>query len=93
MKYYELDDYEKEILRDYEQGKFKPLSKSGLNQEKLRLRAYAKATLDKTKNINIRISESDLLKIKALALRKGLPYQTLISSLIHQHSTGQLKED
>lgn len=86
MKYYELDDYEKEILRDYEKGKFKPLSKSQLEKEKTRLQAIAKATLDKTKNINIRISEADLLKIKALALKKGLPYQTLISSIIHQHS-------
>ena len=91
MKYYELDEYEKEILRDYEKGKFKPAP--NLKKEMERYKAYAKATLDKTKNINIRISESDLLKIKALALQKGLPYQTLIASLIHQHSTGQIKQD
>lgn len=84
MKYYELDDYEKEILRDYEKGKFKPVT--NLKQEKARLKAYAKATLDKTRNINIRISEADLLRIKALAAEKGLPYQTLISSILHQNS-------
>jgi predicted DNA binding CopG/RHH family protein len=89
MKYYELDDYEKEILDDYEKGKFKPLPKAKLQKELARYQAYAKAMMDKTKNINIRISEGDLLKIKALALRQGLPYQTLISSVIHQHSNNQ----
>lgn len=92
MKYYELDDYEKEILRDYEKGKFKPVSKSRLEQEKARYRAYAKAALDKTKNINLRISEQDLLKIKARAAKKGIPYQTLLASLIHQYSTDQIRE-
>jgi len=93
MRYYELDEEEKEILRDYEAGKFKPVFKRELEKEKTRLKAYAKATLDKTKNINLRISESDLLKIKARALEKGIPYQTLMASLIHQYSTGRLKED
>jgi predicted DNA binding CopG/RHH family protein len=84
MKYYELDNYEKEILEAYEKGKFK--SVSNLKKEIERYRNYAKASLDKTKNINIRISERDLFKVKALALKKGLPYQTLISSIVHQHS-------
>ncbi len=92
MKYYELDDYEKEILRDYESGKFKPVSKRELEKEKIRLKAIVKANTDKTKNINIRISEGDLWKIKSKAISKGLPYQTLIASLIHQYSTDQLKE-
>ena len=91
MKYYELDDYEKEILKDYEEDKFKPVSKPELQKEKIRLQAIAKATLDKTKNINIRLSESDLLKIKALAAEKGLPYQTLVASVIHQYSNGKLQ--
>lgn len=91
MKYIELDEEEKEILEAFNSGKLK--SVPNLEQEKARYQAYAKAALDKTKNINIRISESDLLKIKALALQKGLPYQTLISSLIHQHSTGRIKQD
>ena len=91
MKYYELDDYEKEILRGYEEGKFK--SFPNLKQEIVRLKAYARAALDKTKNVNLRISESDLLKIKAQALQKGIPYQTLMASLIHQYSNGRLKQD
>jgi len=84
MKYYELDDYEKEVLEAYEKGKLKSIPNK--KQEIMRYRSYAKSSLDKTKNINIRISERDLFKVKALALKKGLPYQTLISSIVHQHS-------
>lgn len=84
MKYFELDHDEKELLKDYEEGEFK--SVSNLRQETARYQTYAKAALDKTKNINIRISESDLLKIKARAVEKGIPYQTLIASVIHQHA-------
>ena len=84
MKYYELDNYEKEVLEAYEKGKLKSVPNK--KQELVRYRSYAKATLDKAKNINIRISERDLWKVKALALKKGFPYQTLISSIIHQNS-------
>ncbi len=84
MKYFELDNYEKKLLKDYDRKKIK--SNPKLKLEIRRLKMYAKATLDKTKNINIRISERDLFKVKALALEKGLPYQTLISSIVHQHS-------
>ncbi len=84
MKFYELDDYEKEVLKAYERGKLKSVLNK--KQEIARYRSYTKSSLDKTKNINIRISERDLFKVKALALEKGLPYQTLISSIVHQHS-------
>jgi len=84
MKYYELDEEEKEILKAYNSGKLK--SVRNLEKEKARYQVYAKAQLDKTKNINIRISESDLLRIKARALKQGIPYQTLVASLIHQYS-------
>ena len=90
MKYFELDQEEKEILEAYNKGGLK--SAPNLKQEIKRFQTYAKAALDKTKNVNIRISESDLLKIRALAMRKGIPYQTLITSLIHQYSTNQIRE-
>lgn len=83
MKYYDLDEEEKEILKDYERGNPKPIRNA--KKEFAKYQSYAKAALDKNKNINIRISEADLLKMKALAFKKGLPYQTLISSVIHQH--------
>ncbi len=90
MKYFELDTTEEEALKDYETGKLK--SEPGFKQAKKRYQEYAKNTLDKTKNVNIRISESDLLKIKALAAKKGIPYQTMMASLLHQYSTDQMKE-
>lgn len=91
MKYFELEEEEKEILKAYEKGKLR--SVSNVKQEIARYRAYARAALDKTKNINIRISESDLLKIKARALEKGIPYQTMITSVIHQYSTSRQREE
>jgi predicted DNA binding CopG/RHH family protein len=50
----------------------------------------AKQTLKKNKNINIRISENDLEAIKMLAAREGMPYQTLIGSIIHKYASGYL---
>lgn len=92
MKYadIELDQEEKQILKDFEQGKFK--SVPNLKREQQRYKAYAKSMLNKTRNINIRMSESDLIAIKTLAFQKGIPYQTMLTSLIHQYSSGQLKE-
>ena len=87
---YELEEYEKELLKALNKAGYK--SVPNLKREMARYRAIAKATLTKKRNINIRISESDLLKIKAKAARKGLPYQTMITSLIHQYSTGQIKD-
>jgi len=89
MKYYELDPEEKEILEAFNKGKVK--SVPNVREEIARYKAYAKAALDKTKNINLRVSEADLLKIKALAAEKGIPYQTLLASLVHQYSTGRIK--
>ena len=90
MKEYELDKEEKAILRALEQGKLRRIP--NFQREKKRYQGYAKAMLDKKKNINIRVSEYDLLKLKSRALEKGLPYQTLVSSVLHQYSTGSLKE-
>lgn len=90
MKYIELDEEEKEILKAYNSGKLK--SVPNVKQEIARHQSYAKAALDKTKNINLRISEADLLKIKAQAAGKGIPYQTLLASLIHQYSSGKIRD-
>ena len=81
---------EKKILNDFEIGKLKSIK--GVKKEALRYRQYAGQTLAKARNINIRLSNLDLQKIRALAVEKGLPYQTLISSLLHQYSTGKIKE-
>lgn len=84
MKYFELDEYEKEVLQAFNSGKLKPIK--NMSQELKRYQAIARETLNKTKNINIRLPNRDLQKLKAVAMRKGLPYQTLISSVLHQYS-------
>ncbi len=85
-----LDDSEeeKEILEAYEKGELVPVE----NQEEMRekLRQAAKATIGKTKHISIRVSEKDLRKIKARAVESGMPYQTLIGSLLHQYADGKI---
>lgn len=82
MKYYELDDEEKELLGEFEGGKTRRVK--NLKTEKTKLEQYARATLQKTKNINIRLSEQDIFKLKSKALEEGLPYQTYLGSLIHK---------
>ena len=91
MKYFELDKNEKKISNDFEAGKLKSIKDTP--REFTRYRQYARQTLVKAKNINIRLSRADLQKIRALAAGRGLPYQTLISSLLHQYSTGQIREE
>ena len=77
-----LTDEEKEILEAFEKGQLIP-SKNA-NKIKKDLTEAAKNTLNKTKNINIRLSEKDILKAKTRAARDGIPYQTLLSSIIHR---------
>ena len=83
QKYYELDNEEEKILHDFDEGVLKSVPNA--KKEVERYRGYAKASLDKTRNINIRLSERDLQKIKAKAAKKGLPYQTFVSSILHQY--------
>ncbi|MBI3335861.1 MAG: hypothetical protein HY001_05215 [Candidatus Portnoybacteria bacterium] len=82
MKYYTLAKEEKQILKDF--GKDTLKSISNVAEQKKLHQGYAKATLNKTRNINIRTSQRDLQKIKARAVELGIPYQTFISSLIHR---------
>ncbi len=82
MKYYELTKEEKSLLDEVEKGKF--VSISNFKEEKKRFQLIAKNTLNKTKNINIRLSERDLHKAKVKAVEEGIPYQTLLSSVIHR---------
>lgn len=82
MKYYELDKEEQEILDSVERGEWKPVK--NLAEEKRRLRQIARNTLNKTRNINLRLSERVVAKLKARAAKEGLPYQTLASSILHR---------
>jgi len=85
-----LDKYEKEILDAYEKRHLSSIPH--VKKEISRYREYAKHTLHKNKRINIRISERDLVHIQKKAVEEGLPYQTLVSSVIHKYVNGNLVE-
>lgn len=85
MKNIKLQKEEKDIVAKFESGTFKRVL--GVKKEARRYQDYAKYTLNKPRNINIRLSQKTFRKIKAVSAEKGLPYQTFISSLIHQYST------
>ena len=59
-------------------------------KEKKQFEEYAHNSLMKQKRINIRMSERDLKKIQAKAIEEGLPYQSLISMLIHKYNEGKV---
>ena len=55
-------------------------------EEKIKLETAARYTLEKTKAINVRVTERTLVRLKAAAAREGLPYQTFVASLIHKNT-------
>ena len=85
-----IDADEKELLESVERGEWK--SAGGGKRERTRYSRYAKATFKKDRRLNIRLSSKDLEAIQKRALAEGLPYQTLIASLLHKYATGRLKE-
>jgi predicted DNA binding CopG/RHH family protein len=85
-----LEAEEKELLESVERGEWK--SAKGGKRERARYSRYAKATFRKDRRLNIRLSSKDLEAIQKRALAEGLPYQTLIASLLHKYASGRLKE-
>jgi len=85
-----LDKEEKEILEAFESGKLKHVKnvKEQIKQHKV----VAEATFKKDARINIRLSSRDLRSLQARALKEGIPYQTLVSSVLHKFVDGQLIE-
>ncbi|MCI0565515.1 MAG: hypothetical protein MN733_44190 [Nitrososphaera sp.] len=83
-----LDTEEKEILKAFEEGGLKRAknAKRKIDQH----RAVAEATFKKDARINIRLSSRDLRSLQARALMEGIPYQTLVSSVLHKFVDGQL---
>ncbi len=81
---------EKELLESYERDEWQ--SVPNLESESDRYRGYASATFRKDKRVNIRISQKDLAAIQKKALEEGIPYQTLISSILHKYLSGRLSE-
>lgn len=84
MKYFEPTKEELEIEKAFKKGKLVRVK----NFKKLKkyYQEVARNTLNKTKNINIRITEKTLYKLKAKAVEEGIPYQTLASSVLHKYT-------
>ena len=86
----ELDREEREILDAYHAGR---LERIALTREEIEdYREAARAVSRKTKRINIRLSARDLEDLQVKAAEEGMPYQTLISSVLHKFASGRLIE-
>lgn len=85
-----LQPEELELLASYENEEWE--SVKGVREQIAQYRTIARATLSKNRRINIRISERDLLALQKRALREGIPYQTLIASILHKYINGILVE-
>ena len=81
-----LDKEEKDLLESFERDEWE--SVPDLEKRRLELQGYAAETLRKDKRVNIRITGRDLRQLQRIALREGLPYQTLISSILHKYVNG-----
>jgi len=84
-----LDADEKKILESVERGEWRPAP--GAKRESAKYVRYARATFRKDRRLNIRISSKDLEAIQKRALEEGLPYQTLIASVLHKYASGRVK--
>jgi predicted DNA binding CopG/RHH family protein len=83
-----LDDYEKKLQKSIENDEFVEVPNA--KKEIERIRTYAKAYLKKNKRITLRIKETDLKYIQSRAMETGIPYQTLISVVLHQFANGKI---
>ena len=83
-----IDADEKDLLESVERGEWK--SAPGGKRERTRYARHAKATFRKDRRLNIRLSSKDLEAIQKRA--EGLPYQTLIASLLHKYASGRVKD-
>jgi predicted DNA binding CopG/RHH family protein len=90
MKKTILDDEERDILVSYERGEWVPVKNA--KKEIKKLQQYARNTMQKDKRINIRMSSKDLDQVQVIAAQEGIPYQTLVSSIIHKYVSGYLIE-
>lgn len=89
MSKIKLDKEEQAILDSFEKGEFKSIMTSA---RKKAAQAAAGASLKKDKRINIRISRRDLVALQRRAAKEGIPYQTLVSSILHKYVSGNLQD-
>ena len=81
-----LDDEEQQLVEDFEKALEEGTLESvpNLDARKKELQQIARNTLNKTRNINIRLTDRDLHRLKSKAIEEGIPYQTLASSILHK---------
>ena len=84
------DTSDKDLLAAYDKGELKSTRPS--KARLAALQASATATFIKDRRINIRLSTPDLMDIQAKALEEGIPYQTLIASVLHKYASGRFAE-
>lgn len=85
-----LDREEQDILESYERDEWRPPSGRGPEME--RYHEYARGAFKKDRRVNIRLSRKDLELLKIRALEEGIPYQTLMASVLHKYVDGRLVE-
>ncbi len=88
MKPYDKDELE--LMKSVETDEW--VSVENLEEEIKKAKQAAEATLKKSERMNIRISPNDLRRLKIKAMEEGMPYQTLVSSIIHKYLIGRLQE-
>jgi len=82
---------DKEIIESLENGEWKSIE--NLEEMKKKLIVAASETAIKDYRINVRISKRDVEALKTRALEEGIPYQTLVTSILHKYVTGKLEEN
>jgi len=83
-----IDPEEKDLMESIERDEWQPVK--NFDQEKEKAIAAARNTLKKEKRINLRLTQKDYHQIQIKAIEEGIPYQTLISSLVHKYLNGSL---
>ena len=89
MKKTQLSKEEKALLDSVESGKFQSTLSEARRKE---LEVVASNTFKKDKRINIRLSNRDLMAVQSRASEEGIPYQTLVASIIHKYVSGSLRD-
>jgi len=83
-----IDKEERDLMESIESDEWRPVK--NIKQEKEKAMAAARNTLKKDKRINLRLTQKDYQQIQIKAIEEGIPYQTLISSIIHKYLNGSL---
>ena len=87
-KHFDIEQHENEILEDLDNGEL--VSVANLKEEMQLAKQAADNFMKRNSRINIRVSTADLNMIRMLAVQEGLPYQTLLASVIHKFASGRL---